>query len=401
MNRFPAYRVYLIWSAVTAFAFSTFATLSSVYRVQIAGLDPLELILIGTVLELTVFLFELPTGIVADSYSRRLSVIIGMVLIGVGFLLEGAVPVFGSMLLAQIIWGLGATFESGAVDAWISDEIGEARANQAFLRSSQVAQLSSFLGIGLSVLLGSVYLGLPMMVGGGIFLLLAVLLIVIMPENGFERSPEASRNPFKSMRETLGAGLELTKRKPVLLTIFLITAILGASSETFDRLSEAHFIRDIGLPEQLSPALLFGLIQLAVGLLSILATEIVKRRVDTGAHLAVARVLLGINITLSICVVLFGVLGNFYLALAVYMSAVLMRKLNAPLYKAWLNQNLETKTRATVFSMNGQMDALGQISGGPLLGLVAKTAGMPIAFVIAGLILLPASYLYTRSLDKK
>ena len=385
---------------MTALSFSIFATLSSVYRVQTAGLDALQLILVGTVLELTVFLFEIPTGIVADLYSRRRSVIIGMVLIGAGLVLEGALPVFATMLLAQIVWGLGATFESGAIDAWISDEIGVERAGAAFLRATQVRQAVSFVGIGVSVWLGSVYLGLPLVIGGIGFFATAVFLVLFMPEHGFTRDLEASHNPLRAMQQTFRAGSSVAQRKPIILTIFTITAILGASSETFDRLSEAHFLRDIGLPGTFTPAVWFGLVSAGVSLLSLVVTEIVRRRVDTSAHIAVAKALLVINVLLTVSVIIFGLAGNVTLAVAFYGAAVLLRTVNGPLYRAWLNQSLEPKTRATVFSMNAQMDALGQISGGPLLGLLARRYGMPITFVLAGLLLLPASYLYTRTLRK-
>jgi DHA3 family tetracycline resistance protein-like MFS transporter len=388
--RFPAYRVYLAFSAATALAGAAFGTLSGLYRVQTTGLDPLQLVLIGTALELTVFLFEVPTGIVADLYSRKLSVLIGFALIGAGFALEGAVPLFSVMLFAQIVWGLGYTFTSGVIDAWLSDEIGSEAANRAFLRATQIQQLAGFAGIGLSVALGSLYLGLPMIVGGGIYLVSAVALIFTMPERGFRPHPEATREPFSAVYKTLGAGLRLARRTPVILTIFVITALLGASSETFDRLSEAHFLQDIGLPEVLSPALWFGLIAAASSLLAALVTEVVRRHVDTNAHIAVARALFGINVLLTLSVLGFGLAGDFALALAFYGSAVLLRITAGPLHRAWLNQSLEPRTRATVFSINGQMDALGQIAGGPILGLLARSFGMPIIFVAASLLLLPA-----------
>lgn len=347
------------------------------------------------------FLFEVPTGIVADLYSRRRSVIIGIGLMGAGFVLEGALPLFATMLLAQVLWGLGVTFESGAIDAWVSDELGADRAGAAFLRSAQVGQVVSFMGIGLATALGSLYLGLPMIAGGLGFILTALFLILFMPERGFERDLSASHNPFKAMRATFGAGLELANRKPLILTIFLITAVLGASSEAFDRLATAHFIRDVGLPAVLTPALWFGLISAGTSLLSIGVTEVVRRRVDTNAHVAVARALLVINVLLSVCVVAFGLVGNFILALAFYGAAQLLRVVNGPLYRAWLNQSLESKTRATVFSMNGQMDALGQVAGGPLLGFAARSYGMPLALVLSGVLLLPASWLYLRTLRKQ
>ena len=400
-ERFSPFKVYMLVTAITALSFSLYSTLSSVYRVEVALLGPLQLVLIGSVLELTVFLFEIPTGIVADLYSRRRSVIVGMALFGVGFVLEGALPVFATMLLAQVVWGLGVTFESGAVDAWVSDELGEHNAGDAFLRATQVGQVVSFFGIGLAVLFSRVYLGLPMILGGVGFLAAALFLLLFMPEKNFSRSPEVGHDPFKAMRATFSAGLEVANRKPVILSIFAITAILGASSEAFDRLYTAHFIRNIGLPEIFGPALWFGLIAAGSSLLSILVTETVRRRVDLNAHVAVAKALLVLNALLTVCVVAFGLAGNFLVALAFYSAATLLRVVNGPLYRAWLNQSLESGTRATVFSMNGQMDALGQVAGGPLLGLAARAYGMPLTFVLAGLLLLPASYLYARTLRRK
>jgi DHA3 family tetracycline resistance protein-like MFS transporter len=102
----------------------------SLYEATVAGLTPVQLILVGTALEISAFVFEVPTGIVADVYSRRLSIIIGYVLMGLGFLVEGFFPAFLPILLAQIIWGLGYTFTSGATQAWITDEIGEDDANK-------------------------------------------------------------------------------------------------------------------------------------------------------------------------------------------------------------------------------------------------------------------------------
>jgi len=89
-------------------------TVNLLYLATVVGLSPLQLVLVGTVLEATCFLFEVPTGIVADLYSRRLSIIIGFLLIGAGFILEGSVPTFAAVLATQVLWGIGYTFTSGA-----------------------------------------------------------------------------------------------------------------------------------------------------------------------------------------------------------------------------------------------------------------------------------------------
>ena len=117
--------VYIFIEFSASVFFAMMFTVTSLYEVTVAGLTPVQLILVGTTLEISAFVFEVPTGIVADVYSRKLSVIIGYILMGLGFLVEGFFPFFVPILLAQVIWGLGYTFTSGATQAWITDEIGD------------------------------------------------------------------------------------------------------------------------------------------------------------------------------------------------------------------------------------------------------------------------------------
>src|ERR1051325_6773468 len=143
--------VYLFIEFSASMFFSMMFVVTSLYEATVAGLTPVQLILVGTTLEVSAFLFEVPTGIVADVYSRKLSIIIGYILMGVGFLIEGFFPAFLPILLAQIVWGLGYTFTSGATQAWITDEIGEDNANKLFLRGTQIGLFASLLGMGASM----------------------------------------------------------------------------------------------------------------------------------------------------------------------------------------------------------------------------------------------------------
>src|SRR5512147_1627855 len=87
-----AYAVYLAMQFALAVFFSMIFTVSMVYQVTVVGLNPLQLVLTGTALEIAAFVFEVPTGVVADTISRRLSIIIGTFVMGLGFVLEGSVP---------------------------------------------------------------------------------------------------------------------------------------------------------------------------------------------------------------------------------------------------------------------------------------------------------------------
>ncbi|HAY85064.1 MAG TPA: hypothetical protein DCY42_09115, partial [Chloroflexi bacterium] len=130
--------IYLLMAFLEGAVAKITFTMSTIYRVNVVGMDVLQLVLLGTVLETSVFLFEVPTGVVADLYSRRLSVIIGTFLMGLGFMLEGALPVVAIVMLAQLVWGFGWTFISGARSAWITDEVGVERAGKLFMRAQQI-----------------------------------------------------------------------------------------------------------------------------------------------------------------------------------------------------------------------------------------------------------------------
>src|SRR5256885_5700551 len=109
-------RVWYLRTAGSALGDTLVWTLAPVYFVTVVGMSPLQLVLVGTFMELTVFLFEVPTGIVADVYSRRLSVVIGFFVMGAAIVFVGAVPEAWAIILGWSIWGFGYTFTSGAGD---------------------------------------------------------------------------------------------------------------------------------------------------------------------------------------------------------------------------------------------------------------------------------------------
>ena len=281
-KRLDAYKLYLLLTAVQAIALTTVFTVNLVYHVKQVGLNPLQLVLIGTTLELTAFFMEVPTGLLADVYSRRLSVILGFFLLGGGFIIEGSLPLFEVLLVAQVVMGLGYTFLSGATSAWIVDEIGQARAGQAFLRASQVAQVASFLSIFVSVALASHSLQTAIIVGGLLLILLAAFLALTMPETGFKRRPPGERESWRALFSTLGAGIALIRKQHILFLILLATVIHGAFSEGFDRLWTAHLLENFQLPPlgDLDEIFWFGIISAVSMPLSLGATELLRRRLD-------------------------------------------------------------------------------------------------------------------------
>ena len=397
--KLDATKVYLFIEFTASALFSMMFVTMSLYEATVAGLTPVQLVLVGTTVEISAFVFEIPTGIVADVYSRRLSIIIGYFLMGLGFLVEGLFPAFLPILLAQIIWGLGYTFTSGATQAWISDEIGEEPANKLLLRANRVGLYASLLGMGLAILIGSQSVALPIVIGGAGVVLIGFALMVIMPETGFHPTPMEDRNNWQHMAHTFKEGIKAVRARPRLMTILGIGLLYGLYSEGFDRLWVKHVIDNFNLPVIFgqTDVAFFGLLRAGSMILSIFATRFVEKRIDTGSPLAIGRATLGITFGISAGLIGFALSPIFALTIIAYWIISVLRNVAGPLYSAWVNQKLDSNTRATVLSMSSQVDAIGQMGGGPLVALVAGMYSVAAAIITSGLLLLPALPLIGRA----
>lgn len=396
-----AYWLYLLMTAAQSFALSLVFTVNLFYQVRQVGLNPLQLVLIGTTLEATAFLMEIPTGIVADVYSRRLSVILGFALLGLGFIVEGSLPWFETLVAAQVIMGVGYTFLSGATSAWIVDEIGQARASAAFLRASQAAQIAGFVGILVSVALASISLQAAIAAGGLLLVALAAALTLFMPEAGFSRRAASEGGSWSAFFSTFRQGVKLVRSRHMLMVIMLVTAIHGAFTEGFDRLWTAHLVGHFTLPAlgQLHEIVWFGMISAVSMLLSLIATEAIRRRVNLASSRAVVRTLTAVYGMMIFSVLLFTLGDRFEWALAGLWLTGALRTIRNPLMETWINQNTESNVRATVLSMQGQADAFGQIAGGPAVGMMALLRSVRFAMTLSALMLTPILAVFYHSFN--
>lgn len=399
LRKWNAMTAYLVMEGGLSLFFSSYAVLSMVYMVKTVGLNPLQLVLVGTVLEATAFLCEVPTGVVADVYSRRLSIIIGVVLIGFGLAFTGLFPLFGTVLVAQVIWGMGYTFTSGATQAWIVDEVGEEQVGKVFLRASQIGNLLGFVGIVLGTLMGLVSLATPIIVSGVALMVLGALLALVMPETNFVPTPRGERGTFGAMRQTFSDGLRMVRGRPLLMTLLVVELVFGAFSEGFDRLWTAHLVDNFRIPTigVLDVVVWFGIINAVRMLVSVIAAEVIQRRVDTNDQRLVSRVLSLQYLAIIVGVIGFALTRSFGLALVAYWLVGVARSTAAPLFTTWLNLNIDSKVRATVVSMSSQVNAFGQIGCGPAVGWVGTRFSLRHALMVSAVILSPSVWLFGRT----
>lgn len=405
VNKLSAYKTYLLFSAITAMCFSLVTTVMIVYHIETVHLNPLQLILVGTTLELACFIFEIPTGIVADVYSRKLSIVIGVVLTGVGFILEGSISSFVFVLVAQIVWGLGSTFISGSLEAWIAEEEKNKDLDEIYIKGAQAGQIGSVIGIVLSTVIANLSVRLPIIVSGVLFIILALFLWLYMPENNFKPSVPGDLNTFKKMVYTFKSGLKFVKSKSIIMILLAVTLFYGLSSEGYDRLSDAHFLQDTTLPKlgNLSSVTWFGIFGILGMILSFIVMHFMAKNLKNEDNRKNGKLLLCINILYISSMLIFALTRNFSLMLIAYLATNTFRIINKPIFSAWLNGHIDDNSRATVLSINGQMNSLGQILGGPIIGIIATNISVSIGIVCTSLLVAPVLVLYIISMimDKK
>ncbi|RSD28468.1 MFS transporter [Mesobacillus subterraneus] len=404
IKKMDSYRVYIYTRFWSQFFFTFIFTVNLLYHVKVVGLDPLQLVLVGTVLEAVVFLFEIPTGFVADLKSRRLSVIIGYFLIGAGFLIEGSFPYFVAVLVSQVLWGIGYTFTSGAHQAWIADEIGEDRASIAFVNGAKAGKLGEVIAIPLSMLIGYYFMvNLPIIIGGLSMVGLAVFLLFFMKEENFKPAQHENTSTWKTLKSNMNEMVHYTKASYLMRILFLIALFFGLYSEGFDRLWLSHFIGETGLANMTEGNLviLIGSINFVVMLLSFVGLHFISR---SSLHHQLNTIYVSLLIG---CVLIITSLTGFALStgiiglLSFYLIIQGTRSVMAPLEDTWLNKIIpDSSTRATFFSVKGQVDAIGQISGGPAIGLIAASFSIKIAMIASALLLTPVIYLYQLAIKK-
>ena len=372
----------------------------AVYLVRTLHLSPLQLVLMGTAMEGAVFLFEVPTGVVADTYSRRLSLIIGYLGMGTAWLVVGFVSTPWLVIVLWALWGIAYTFTSGAEEAWVADEVGAERAGRVFLRAARFGQAGAVVGLLLQVAVGVASLRAGVVLGGAFTIVCGLACILLMEEHGFRRRPrEERRSPFHEMRTTASAGARYARAAPVIVLLVAVGVFAGASSEGFDRLkAQSRAMMLTAAPPAIVPTdnvVCGGSKPLSGRARERASTE--RRAISE----TISAALLGCVVFELGAMLVFAVAWSAWAAIAGLLGVFLARNLASPLYTIWLNEQItDSSVRATVFSISGQADAIGQAAGGPVLGVIGNVWGIRAALLGGATALAPAAVLFARAIRR-
>ncbi len=393
--------LYFILIGTTWAADLLVSTMLAVYYIRGAGLSPFQLAVVGSALAGAKFIFEIPTGVVADSYSRRLSIIMGVLLTGSAYLLVGVFPHFLLIIVAQLIWGLGHAFTSGATTAWIADELGTMDVTPILVRGVQIGQICGMVAIIASGFLVNLGLGVPMMVGGGLMLGLGLFLGMGMSEHNFTPAPRAARQTWQTLCATTRAGFGLLQAKPALWFLFGVTVVYALQGEGIDRFWEAHFLTHLQFPPLfgLTDVTWFSALSIGAMLCSMAATGLMARWLHR-TSVDIITLLFWLYPLLGACVLAMALARSFGWGVGAFWAMVFVSSPIAPLFEAQLNRQLDSPTRATMLSFNSQMGALGSLVGGLGLGLIADIS-LRAVLMVSALAALPAMVFIQQSVRER
>lgn len=379
------YVVYLVLEAVRGLGLGLIVV-APIFRIEVASFGPLELVLAGTALEVAYFLSEVPTGVVADAYSRRLSVICGAAVMGGAWLVEGFFPTLWPIMAAQAFLGVGWTFFSGAAEAWVAGELGEGRAARAIVRAKQGNLAATVVGMFGGAALGGTNLRYPILAAGASHVALGAFLVLFMRETGF--APGVYETRRAALVSTFTGGLGAVRRNRVLLVILGAAFVAGAASEGVDRLWEAHLwvtfeLRSgAGIPR----LYVFALVGAGATVLSVATISYARRWVEHESDRALPATAALLAAVIAGGAVAFGLAPTLLVAVAMYWAVRIARNVSEPVYIVWVVRNAPPELRATVISMEGQSHSIGEIASGPGVGVIGRAVSIPAALVASGLI---------------
>jgi predicted MFS family arabinose efflux permease len=354
---------------------------SGLYFVITAHLSASQLVLLGTSTSLTLLVAEIPTGVWADSISRKWALVLGQLILAAAMVLTGLVTAFPLLVLSQVLWGFGWAFLNGADVAWLNDELNDPhRIDRALTSSARWGITGRVFGMLVFGVLGwATSLPTAIVLGGVAMAMLALFVAVRFNEHNF--------TPTRAQRwgAALGIfrrGIGLAHHDQEILLVFAATLVLnGALMVAW--LFPKQLI-NLGFPND--PILWYTVIGILSAALGVAGLSIVERHIDGAGMarryyaLACFIGLLGLLVVAVAPVALIGGLG-------VLLLSGTAGTVTGPVSAVWVNRRTSSDVRATMQSFLSQAQSIGEIGGGFLLAVVAQARGISVTLLAAGALL--------------
>src|SRR5437016_7232442 len=361
-----------------------------------AGLDIQRVLLTNAAFTFGSMVFEIPTGVVADTVGRRVSLLLCLVTLFATTLLYVACAWrgwgFGGFLWIWLLLGLGYTFYTGAVDAWLVDALKSTGftgpLEPVFARGQMYFGAAMLVGTIGGGLLGDIRLYIPYLVRAGLVVPLFLLAWFRMPELGFTPRALELRRVGPELRRVFVEGLRHGLRSPVLRPVML-ASLVSMSFMIFGFYSWQRYFLDL-----LGKNVVWvdGVISSLVGL-SLIAGNALVAPVSRVVRTRTGVLMVSVAVQAA-SVVLCGLLTDFYVVVALYLVYGAAVGLAMPMKQAYLNAHIPTAQRATIISLDSMFASAGGVLGQSGWGWLARVRSIGEAWAYAGATLLLGLPLY-------
>jgi MFS family permease len=380
-------RVYLTLMLGNTLAASFIWGINTLFLLD-AGLSNFEAFAANAFFTVGMVIFEIPTGVVADTVGRKASYLLGTITLstttGLYWMLWLWHAPFVWWALVSVLLGLGFTFFSGAVEAWLVDALTatdySGSLEAVFGRGLVVTGIAMFTGSVLGgVIAQATNLGVPFLARAGVLVLLFIFAFVVMKDLGF--TPDRSAGPLKATRTVLTQSIEHgLKKRSVRYVIFSAPFAGGVGMYAFYAL-QPYLLQLYGDPTAYSiagvAAAVLSLAQVAGGLLAPRVRPLFAKR--TGMMILASLVSIGTLAAL-------GVNSLFWLAVMLLVVWGFVFAVAGPVRQAYLNDMIPSKQRATVLSFDSLFGSLGGVFIQPALGRAADLGGYGTSLVIGAVV---------------
>jgi len=351
-----------------------------------AGLTNFEAFAANAFFSVGMVIFEVPTGVVADTLGRRVSYLLGTITLAVTtvlyYLLWVGHSPFWMWAIVSVLLGLGFTFFSGAVEAWLVDALAATGytggLERVFGRGLALAGAAMFIGSILGgVVAQATNLGVPFLIRAGILVVMFVVAALVMHDLGF--TPAGRAHPIRATKEVFNASVKYgLGRRPVRYVMFASFFTTGVGFYVFYALQPylVELWGDTGAYSiaGLAAAILSGS-QVIGGLLAPWVRKRFRKRTTT--------IILSLVVS-SLVLLALGVNRNFWIALVLLTVWGLVEAAAGPVQQAYLNDMIPSQQRATVLSFDSLLGSTGGAVIQPVLGRSADLWGYPGSLLVSG-----------------
>lgn len=386
--------IFLRWSWLRAALHRGYWLVTSLYLVVDAGLTPSQLVFIGVAQGSVSLVFEIPTGVMADTISRKWSLVVFHILVGISMVGTGLVTDFPALVATQMLWGIAWTFASGADIAWVTDEFNRPERTGALLaaqaRWQQIGAASGMMGFGALAWVAG--LSTSMITAGAIMALLGLYVIARFPETHF--TPTRTRR-LREAAVILRRGVAVARRDREILVVFAATFLVNGGAVTFGRLYPKQLV-ELGFPNRPDPIVWFTVLGIVTFVAGAFALRVVEAHI-AGAGVARRAYAAACGIG-TLGVVLLIVAPDFLIAGAgVLLVAGIAQTMTRAVGAIWVNGRATSDVRATVQSFLAQVEYGGAILCGLALSGLAQATSITGTLVGACALVACAGVVVARS----